>query len=36
MNSISRSGGIPGKPSGKISGYSQTIGMSSNLMSVVA
>jgi hypothetical protein len=29
-NSISLSGGIPGKSSGKISGYSQTIGMSFN------
>jgi hypothetical protein len=36
MNSISRSGGIPGRSFGKTSGYSQTIGMSSNLISVVA
>jgi hypothetical protein len=32
INSISLSGGIPGKSSGKTSGYSQTIGMSFNLI----
>jgi hypothetical protein len=36
MNLMSRSGGILGKSSGKTSGYSKTIGISSNLMSVVA
>jgi hypothetical protein len=36
MNSISLSGGIPGKSSGKTSGYSQTTGISSSLIPDVA
>src|SRR6185436_17619968 len=35
-NSISWSGGIPGKSSGKTSAYSRTTGISSNLMSFMA
>jgi hypothetical protein len=36
INSISQSGGIPGKSSGKISRYSQMIGISFNLIPVAA